>query len=192
MTTIRNASAADAGRILEIYAYYVEHTAVSFEYDAPSLKEFQERMRKTMEHYPYLVIEKDGRIEGYAYADTFIARKAYERSCEVTIYLARDARKRGMGRLLYEELARRLKAMGILNLYACIAWPQEADPYLTEDSACFHKHMGFHTAGLFRSCGYKFDRWYDMIWMEKWIGEHPGSRQRNSSPSNTVSAGPVI
>ena len=61
----------DAPRILEIYAYYVEHTVITFEYDVPSLAEFEDRMRAIMQKYPYLVIERDGRIEGYAYAHAF-------------------------------------------------------------------------------------------------------------------------
>ena len=62
--------------------------------------------------------------------------------------------------------------MGILNLYACIGVPRQEDPYLNRNSADFHAHLGFSLAGTFRSCGYKFGRWYDMIWMEKLIGEH--------------------
>ena len=77
-----------------------------------------------------------------------------------------------MGRVLYEALADRLKAMGILNLYACIGYPQVEDEYLTKNSAQFHEHLGFTLAGTFHNCGYKFGRWYDMIWMEKIIGEH--------------------
>ena len=140
--TIRNATLADAPRILEIYAYYVEHTVISFEYDVPSLAEFEGRMRDTMQKYPYLVIERDGRIEGYAYAHAFVGRAAYD------------------------------WAMGVLNLYACIGYPQVEDEYLTKNSAQFHEHLGFTLAGTFHNCGYKFGRWYDMIWMEKIIGEH--------------------
>ena len=73
---------------------------------------------------------------------------------------------------LYEALADRLQAMGILNLYACIGYPQAEDEYLTKNSAQFHEHLGFTLAGTFHNCGYKFGRWYDMIWMEKIIGEH--------------------
>ena len=76
--TIRNATLADAPRILEIYAYYVEHTVITFEYDVPSLAEFEGRMRAIMQKYPYLVIERDGRIEGYAYAHAFVGRAAYD------------------------------------------------------------------------------------------------------------------
>lgn len=77
-----------------------------------------------------------------------------------------------MGRMLYEALADRLKDMGILNLYACIGFPQVEDEYLTKNSAQFHAHLGFALCGTFRNCGYKFGRWYDMVWMEKIIGEH--------------------
>ena len=62
--------------------------------------------------------------------------------------------------------------MGVLNLYACIGYPQAEDEYLTKNSAQFHEHLGFTLAGTFHNCGYKFGRWYDMIWMEKVIGEH--------------------
>ena len=83
--TIRNATLADAPRILEIYAYYVEHTVITFEYDVPSLAEFEDRMRAIMQKYPYLVIERDGRIEGYTYAHAFVGRAAYDWAAELTI-----------------------------------------------------------------------------------------------------------
>lgn len=172
MITLRNAVIEDAGRLLEIYGYYAENSAITFEYSAPSLDEFQKRMRRIMNRYPYLVILRDGRIEGYAYADTFIDRAAYDWSCETTIYLDPSARKCGMGRTLYEALERALKEMGVLNLYACIAYPETDDGYLTTNSADFHEHLGFRKAGEFHQCGYKFGRWYHMIWMEKIIGSH--------------------
>ena len=146
--TVRDAKIEDAARILEIYAYYVEHTVISFEWDVPSLEEFENRMRDIMKKYPYLVIERDGKIEGYAYAHPFVGRAAYDWSSELTIYLDHDARKGGLGRRLYEELADRLKKMGILNLYACIGYPQVEDEYLTKNSAEFHAHLGFELVFL--------------------------------------------
>lgn len=172
MITIRNAKTEDAERILEIYDYYVKNTAITFEYETPTLKEFRIRMQKTMHHYPYLVILKDGIIEGYAYAGTFKERAAYDWSCETTIYLDYNARKSGLGRKLYEALEKDLRNMGILNLYACIGFPQKNDEYLTTNSADFHAHLGFAKVGEFHNCGYKFGHWYNMIWMEKIIGEH--------------------
>lgn len=178
MVTVRDAKLEDAERILEIYAYYVKNTAISFEYDIPTLSEFQNRMVNTMKKYPYLVAEKDGIIMGYCYAGAFVGRAAYGWSCELTIYLDHTMKRCGMGRMLYEEMQKRLGRMGILNLYACIGWAEEEDEYLNKNSAQFHGHMGFVKVGEFHNCGYKFGRWYDMIWMEKIIGGH----QENQPP----------
>ena len=188
MITIRDAAPADAGRLLEIYDYYVRETAISFEWVTPTLEEFQGRMKRTMARYPYLVAQEDGVVQGYAYAGPFVGRAAYDWSCELTIYLARDARGRGMGRRLYEALEDALRKMGVLNLYACIGWPEREDEYLTANSADFHAHLGFVKAGEFRNCGYKFGRWYHMIWMEKIIGSHgenqkPVTRYAGSGPN---------
>ncbi|MBR1918270.1 MAG: GNAT family N-acetyltransferase [Spirochaetales bacterium] len=176
MTRIRNAVLEDAQRILEIYSYYIEKTAITFECSVPSTAEFRDRMREKMQRYPYIVIEKDERIAGYAYAGPFYPRAAYDWSCELSVYLDKDMTGRGLGRELYTHMEEKLKAMGILNLYACIAVPDEDDEYLTHNSVLFHKHLGFSEAGFFGKCGYKFGRWYNMVWMEKIIGEH-GSNQ---------------
>ena len=172
MIEIRTAKLEDAGRLLEIYDYYVRNTAISFEYETPSLEEFEGRMDRTLEKYPYLVLVKDGEIEGYAYAGPFKGRAAYGWSCEISIYLDRNAQKCGLGRMLSEALEEALKKMGILNIYGCIAYPEKNDEYLTTNSADYHRHLGFETVGVFRQCAYKFGRWYNMIWMEKTIGEH--------------------
>lgn len=169
---IRDAALEDAEHILEIYAYYVENTAITFEYEVPPLAEFRERMKDIMKRYPYFVLEENGRIRGYAYAGAFVGRAAYDWSCELTIYLEPTARKCGFGRRLYEVLEAALKRMGIRNLYACIGYTEIEDQYLNQNSAEFHAHLGFETVGEFHKCGCKFGRWYDMIWMEKIIGEH--------------------
>lgn len=170
--TIRDATIEDAGRILEIYSYYIKNTAVTFEYDVTELSKFQERMNNIMESYPYLVIETDKTIMGYAYAKSFVGRAAYDWSCEVTVYVDCNAQKCGLGSRLYEELENRLKQMGILNMYARIAYPETEDEYLNRNSAKFHSRLGFKKVGEYHKCGYKFYRWYDMICMEKIIGEH--------------------
>lgn len=172
MIRIRSAELSDAERLLEIYSYYVLNTAVSFEYAVPSAEEFRDRMAHTMERFPWLVILEDGRIAGYAYAGPFKGRAAYDWSCELSVYLDRAFQKRGLGRTLYEALEEALRKMGILNLYACIAYPEKEDGYLTTNSADFHSHLGFTTAGRYRRCASKFGRWYGMVWMEKIIGEH--------------------
>ena len=174
--SIRNAVPGDAPRLAEIYRYYVEHTAITFEYVPPSAEEFSARMADTMRRYPYLVAEEDGRVMGYAYAGPFVGRAAYAWSCEMSIYLDHTSRNRALGRALYEAMEARRAAMGILTLYACIGATEHEDEYLTNNSAGFHAHMGYTLAGTFRKCGYKFGRWYDMIWMEKIIGEHLGEQ----------------
>ncbi len=170
--TIRTATTADAKRLLEIYSYYVENTAITFEYEVPSLKQFESLIQRTIRKYPYLVVEKNGIIQGYAYANPFKERAAYDWSCELSIYLDHKSQKQGLGRKLYEALEEDLFKRGMLNLYACIAVPKKEDEYLTNNSAQFHEHMGYETVGTFHECGYKFDQWYDMIWMEKRIGKH--------------------
>ena len=169
---IRAATREDAGSLLKIYSYYVENTAISFEYVAPSLDEFSKRISSTLEKYPYIVLEDDGLIRGYAYAGAFHSRAAYAHCCEVTIYLDHDSKGNGYGKALYEALEKALKKMGIINLYACIADPEVEDEYLTKNSEFFHQHMGYTKVGEFHFCAYKFGRWYSMIWMEKFIGEH--------------------
>ena len=172
MIEVRDATYEDASRILEIYDYYVKNTAITFEYKTPSLEEFRVRMKSIMCKYPYLVLVQNGEIKGYAYAREFVGRAAYDWSCELTIYLDHNSQRCGLGRILYEALQHALHDMGILNLYACIGYPEQNDEYLTTNSSDFHAHLGFVKVGEFHHCGYKFGRWYHMIWMEKIIAEH--------------------
>lgn len=169
---IRKATLEDAEALLKIYTYYVEKTVITFEYEVPSIEEFRGRIENTLKKYPYLVAEADGEIVGYAYAGVFKGRAAYDWAVETTIYLKNGVNGRGYGRKLYEALEEALKKMGILNLYACIGYPEENDEYLTKNSAEFHEHMGYKLIGQFNLCGFKFNRWYHMIWMEKMLGEH--------------------
>ena len=96
----------------------------------------------------------------------------------MTVYLAPEAQGLGLGRRIYAALEDALGKMGVLNLYACIAVPHgEDDEYLTGNSMQFHAHMGYALCGTFSLCGYKFGRWYDMVWMEKMIGAHGENQQ---------------
>lgn len=171
--TVRPASPEDAAALLAIYAPYVEKTAVTFEYDVPTLEDFTGRIARTLERYPYLAAEAGGTVLGYAYAGPFKERAAYDWAVETTVYLRQDARRRGIGRALYGALERCLAAQGVLNLGACIAAPEREDEYLTRDSVEFHSRLGYRLVGEFRQCGCKFGRWYNMVWMEKHIGPHP-------------------
>lgn len=166
---IRMATLDDATNLVRIYSYYVEKTAISFEYEVPSVEKFQMRMKRTQKNYPYLVAEIGGKIVGYAYASRFIGREAYKFSAELTIYLDKNYRHKGIGGKLYRELEKILRAMGIKNLYACIGYPEIEDEYLTLNSVKFHDHLGFKICGKFTNCGYKFNRWYSMVFVEKII-----------------------
>ena len=175
---IRVATPQDAGALLAIYAPYVTDTAITFEYEVPSLTEFRERIRHTLERYPYLVMEQDGEILGYAYAGPFKERAAYDWAVETTIYVKQGMKKQGIGRKLYQALEDTLIRQNILNLNACIGYPTVEDEYLTRNSMEFHQHLGYRLVGQFYRCGYKFGRWYDMVWMEKLVGEHGAEPER--------------
>jgi L-amino acid N-acyltransferase YncA len=175
--SIRMATVEDAADLLEIYAPYVRDTAISFEYDVPSLQEFSERIAHTLTKYPYLVAVEDGHILGYTYASVFKPRPAYDWAVETTIYLHRESRGRGVGRQLYSSLEEVLRRQNIQNLNACIACTDTPDARLDNTSSYFHEHMGYRLVGRFTKCGCKFGTWYDMIWMEKLIGGHPAAPQ---------------
>ncbi|MGI6069808.1 MAG: GNAT family N-acetyltransferase [Blautia sp.] len=153
--SIRRAVLEDAGEILKIYGPYIEETTVTFEYEVPSLEEYQERMRRVMEKYPWLVWEEDGSILGYAYAGDFRSRMAFSWDCELSVYLRMDARGRGIGTRLYETLLEILKKQGYVNAYALICVPNVGSERL-------HDTFGFQEEGLYRGTGYKFHRWLDL------------------------------
>lgn len=159
------ASEDDAAELLSIYAPYVTGTAITFEYAVPSVEEFRSRLRKTLTRYPYLVALKDETIVGYAYASAFKDRAAYDLSAEPIVYVGQENWGEGIGKGLYQELEEILKEQHIVNLNACISYPNPG-------SVRFHECMGYTTVGHFTKCGYKLGRWWDMIWMEKTIGEH--------------------
>ncbi len=163
---IRSARVEDAAALLNIYRYYVEETAVSFEWEAPTQEEFEARIAHVLATgFPYLVMEWDGAIVGYAYAGAFVPRAAYRHCCELTIYLAPHMTHQGFGSILYQGLMAQLRQRGYTHFYACIGVPHtEPDPYITRRSECFHHKLGFVTCGRFTACGKKFGREYDMIW----------------------------
>lgn len=176
---IRPVRVEDAQQLLSIYAPYVENTPVTFEYEVPSLEKFRERILGIIEKYPYLAaVGPDDSILGYAYAGTFKDRAAYDWAVETTIYLREDCRGAGIGRQLYRELESILKKQHIINLNACIAYPNPS-------SVAFHEKMGYRQVAHFTKCGYKQGLWYDMIWMEKMLGEHPEHPEPVLLPAQT-------
>ncbi len=167
MIKIREATIDDAARLVEIYSYYVLNTAVSFEYEVPSVEEFTERMKNVMKKYPYLVAVKDDYVVGYVYAGIYSPRDAYSWTVANSIYVDKDYRRQGIGALMYAELEKRLKDLGIVNMLAGSAFGEAEDEYLSHDSYEFHTHMGYEKVAQLKGVGKKFDRWYDLLWMQK-------------------------
>lgn len=164
---IRTANVDDAERLLSIYAPYVEKTAISFEYKVPSIGEFKRRIATFGSQHSYIVALSGEEIVGYAYATQLGEREAFKYSVELAIYVSKDHRGGGIGRKLYDDMQNRLIARGIKNMYACVAYTETEDEYLTNSSSRFHEHLGFKRVAHFHSCGYKFDKWYDIVWYEK-------------------------
>lgn len=172
MIEIRDVIKEDSNKILDIYKYYIINTAITFEEKVPTLDEFTNRIINIKKTNPYICILENGVIKGYAYSHEYYGRDAYKFSNEISIYIDKDSKGKGYGKKLYLELEKRLKESGITNLYSCIAHIDKEDEYLTNGSEIFHNHLGFKRVGLFTKCGYKFNRWYDVIWMEKIINIH--------------------
>ena len=171
---IRKAEITDAAAIHDIYAPYVLNTAITFDYEVPDIKEFEGRIERTLCNYPYFVAEEDGQVVGYAYAGLFRTRIAYRHCVEVSIYIDQSRHGVGIGRMLYQKLEEALIRQNIYILYACItATCREDDGNLNDDSIRFHKKMGYQLVGKHNLCGYKFGRWYDVVWMEKVIAQRP-------------------
>lgn len=166
---IRTARPEDAAALLGIYRWYVENTALSYEYAAPSEDEFRGRIINIMKQYPYLVAEQAGEILGYAYASKYREREAYAWNAETSVYLHPDARGKGTGKMLYTRLEELLRAQGVVKLMASITMPK--DGYSDFGSLRFHERMGFKLAGRFENCGYKFGCWYTTAIMDKFISE---------------------
>lgn len=162
---IRIITPADAPQLLQIYAPYVEKTSITFEYEVPSVADFAERIRRTLEKYPYLAAEEDHIILGYAYASAFKTRAAYAWSAETSIYIREDMGHRGIGTELYRALEKVLTMQNVCNLCACIAYPNPS-------SISFHERFGYKTVAHFHASGFKQNAWSDMIWMEKELCPH--------------------
>ena len=173
---IRTARPADAAALAALKRPYVEDTPYNFAYEPPNPAEFSAEIERTLERYPFLVAETvrgpgadglgaRGRILGYAQAEPFRAREADGWNVELTIYLAKDARGRGVGRALYAELLRILAAQGVQNAYACVTASNAA-------SLAFHAALGFTEVGRFPATGYKLGAWHETVYLWRALGGH--------------------
>ena len=160
MTTVRPATADDAEAILAIYTPIVLETPISFETEPPSIAEMGQRITANSASHAYIVAERDGALLGYAYASAFRPRAAYARSCEVTAYVAADARGQGVGRRLYETLLPTLHGRGFHTAIAVITLPNDG-------SVALHEAFGFTKVGVLPEVGRKFDRWHDTGWWSR-------------------------
>lgn len=165
---IRLAAEADAGALLAIYAPLVRDTAISFELEPPSLDDMRQRVRRTIETFPWLVFDREGEVRGYAYATSHRTRAAYRWSVDVSVYVHEAARRGGVARSLYRSLFALLALQGFCNAYAGIALPNPA-------SVGFHESMGFEPVGIYRAVGYKLGRWHDVGWWFRELRERPAS-----------------
>jgi L-amino acid N-acyltransferase YncA len=170
MPILRPSREQDLPAITAIYAHHVLHGSGTFETEAPSRADMTARRAEVLaRQLPHLVAEEQGRILGFAYCNWFKPRPAYRFSAEDSIYLAPDAHRHGLGRALLAELAARAEAAGVRKLIAVIGDSANAA------SIGVHRSVGFEHVGVLKSCGWKFDRWLDVVLMEKTLGSGDNS-----------------
>lgn len=173
MIRIRIAKPEDAETLLEIYRYYVLNTAITMEVTPPDTAEFQRRIRVTGMNYPWLVAEDDGTVVGYAYINSFHTREAYRHAAEISVYVAKEERHKGIGGRLYTALEDIARLQNVYTLHACIVKPDGPDAYVTNASCDFHTAMGYRMEGCHEHCAYKFGTWYSVVWMGKRLTDLP-------------------
>ena len=167
--TIRPATAEDIPVITRIYAHAVRHGTASFELDPPDEAEMLRRQRALRDgRFPYIVAEADGAVLGYAYAGLYRTRPAYRYTVEDSVYVAPEAQRQGVGRVLLDALIVRSTALGFRQMIAVIG-----DSTLQAASIGLHAAAGFRMVGTLDAVGYKFDRWLDSVYMQRALG--PGS-----------------
>jgi L-amino acid N-acyltransferase YncA len=151
--SIRLATVRDAGAIAAIYRPYVEQSRISFEEDAPDADEIARRLASPV--HPWLVVEEDGRVLGYASTSPMRSRPAYRWSVESGIYLDPVAQGRGLGRRLLGAHLEVLERQGFVTVIAGIALPNPA-------SVALHERLGFALSGIERGVGFKLGEWVDV------------------------------
>jgi len=165
MPTIRPSRDDDIDAITLIYAHHVLHGTGTFEVDPPSVQDMRARRAEVLARgLPWLVAESDNQVSGFAYCNWFKPRPAYRFSAEDSIYLAPHANGQGLGRALLAELTTQAERAGVRKLIAVIGDSRNTG------SIGVHRALGFQHVGLLASCGWKFDRWLDVVLMERSLG----------------------
>ncbi len=173
MTIIRPSQADDIAQITDIYAHHVGHGTGTFELEPPTQTEMRQRRSDVLaKGLPYLVAVSGSQILGFAYCNWFKPRPAYRYCAEDSIYLAPTALHNGLGRPLLAELIRQAQRVGVRKLIAVIG---DSD---NQASIGLHRSLGFNEVGVLKSCGWKFDRWLDVVLMDKVIGLGAGTAPR--------------
>ena len=152
---IRDAKISDAGDLAELYRYYVENTAYTFEYAAPTAEEFSKRITGISARFPFLVCEDGGELLGFAYAHQLRERKAYQWVCETSIYARTGHARRGIGTMLYAELLPALRRQGFVKAYAVLGSANVG-------SGAFHEKTGFTLEATLPGIGFKLGAWHDI------------------------------
>lgn len=166
MTLIRPSTEHDLDAITRIYGHHVLHGTGTFETTPPTLEEMAARRADVLSKgLPWLVVEADGVVLGYAYGNWFKPRPAYRFSVEDSIYLAPEAAGKGLGRALLAELLAALERGGVRKVMAVIGDSANAG------SIGVHSALGFERVGVVQSCGWKFGRWLDIVMMQRSLGE---------------------
>ncbi len=153
------AKPTDIKGILGIYGPIVEGSHTSFEYTVPTHAEMRQRLEETLDFYPWIVARNGAEVSGFAYASRFRKRKAYDRVCEVSVYVHADHQRIGVGKALYEVVFRILRRQGMTQCIAGISLPNPG-------SIRFHERCGFREIGTFMHIGYKFGGWHDVLFMQ--------------------------
>lgn len=165
MTKIRPSTEADISAITSIYAHHVLAGTGTFETTPPTEEDMKGRRADVLSKaLPYLVAEVDGKVIGFAYCNWFKPRPAYRFSAEDSIYLAPEAHGKGLGKLLLTELMAQAERCGVRKLIAVIGDSEN------RGSIGVHASCGYRHAGVIEACGWKFERWLDIVLMEKSIG----------------------
>lgn len=165
MPLIRPSHDADLDAITRIYAHHVLHGTGTFETTPPTAAEMTTRRADVLaKGLPWLVVEEDGVVQGFAYGNWFKPRPAYRFSVEDSIYLAPEAAGKGLGRALLAELMTALERAGVRRVMAVIGDSANAG------SIGVHKALGFEMAGTINACGWKFGRWLDIVLMQRSLG----------------------
>jgi L-amino acid N-acyltransferase YncA len=165
MPMVRDAENSDMAAVTAIYAHHVLYSTASFEIEPPPVEEMSRRRGDVLAlGFPYLVADDGGEMRGFAYVRPFHPRAAYADTVENGIYLRADSIRRGLGKLLMQELIQKCAALGLRQMIAVVGGSDNIA------SIRLHESVGFRIAGQLHSVGYKHGRWLDSVYLQLPLG----------------------